>query len=931
MKIAITNKILMAILGLCYSASLQNSLATGTVIRGSSTGVGSLRKLEPDSSCSLDSAVILAEEIELTAEWAEACSGAVESSKDTVQGVIDVIEYIRNFSGEASDLLEILDEVEDFMARFSVFTDKIPKMGKIISKIRETLNKFLAKVQKVVDKFDDKLEIGQMKLENVTHWLEKLENFTGDASDILSDAGSKMNTAISCSNRFDCAADDIIDGVAGIIPIAPLELSQASFATCATVFQPFDSLGLDLELPDIQFVHELNKAVGRIEEWIDDVIGEAAAKADYALCCDNVLRTLGDILEGIVKVADLATCWTDPAIDSVQDLGIAGLFAIFEVIIDDTVNVAFKDTLPILSLIGSIDFTAQSVELPALTVNEDTCELEFSDEDTFEINTKALGLNFTVPESIGDLISLAGDVEDAASLGAQIAESCSEALSAFEEDDDEIDCCDVARTCDAEDRIILYEGPDCSQNVAGTLPLPSVGGSEKIKANDQLCLANDESKSVLISGPMPAGVTIEIGDSPDNFCADDYTAIVLTRELKADESVCVPSFESTKVRTVRSDYTMYHQRLNGLNGKASRYQVTNPSPSAATFTPQCVHPVQFYEGNTCSQDIVTLMNIPSTGSKKKVYKGSEDFPSFAANDFVNDETRSVKLVGPIPAGVRIELFDSRTEDCGDDYSSIVTTKALAEYEEVCIGTFEQDKTDSRYKQTYVPHNGLDGKVSTITFLNSANTNPSLTCRLRGNGESCGDDNDCLNGFCGRGICSSGTSGSACGHDGDCRNSRCVDDICRAGVNGDPCEKDSDCNGLCGRGVCSDGSTGSLCGSDNDCNNGLCVKDVCRAGITGDVCESDGDCNNRRCVKDRCRAGRTNDPCEKDSDCNNERCVKNFCRAGNNGNVCEKDSDCNSRRCDGTCKSKLNKGDSCNEDSDCKSNQCGWWIFPGDCA
>eukprot|EP00957_Ditylum_brightwellii_P025653 1939486-Ditylum_brightwellii.AAC.1 len=68
------------------------------------------------------------------------------------------------------------------------------------------------------------------------------------------------------------------------------------------------------------------------------------------------------------------------------------------------------------------------------------------------------------------------------------------------------------------------------------------------------------------------------------------------------------------------------------------------------------------EGNSCTQSIKGELSIPSVGQENRG-TGAID----------NDEARSVKLVGPIPAGVRIELADDDDYDdiCDDDYVSIL--------------------------------------------------------------------------------------------------------------------------------------------------------------------------------------------------------------------------------------------------------------------
>ena len=155
----------------------------------------------------------LADTLEDTADAAELCSLAVESTKEKVQDVIDVVDFILNFTNATEELAESLEAVEEYAAKVAVFSDKIPKVGPIISKMRKTLKTFADKVSTVVSKFDDTLESAQSKLGIVHRYLDFLQNFTDDAVEGLNTTEGYVRTAISCSDRAGCLADGIIDSV----------------------------------------------------------------------------------------------------------------------------------------------------------------------------------------------------------------------------------------------------------------------------------------------------------------------------------------------------------------------------------------------------------------------------------------------------------------------------------------------------------------------------------------------------------------------------------------------------------------------------------------------------------------------------------------------------------------------------------------------
>jgi len=328
-------------------------------------------------------------------------------------------------------------------------------------------------------------------------------------------------------------------------------------------------------------------------------------------------------------------------------------------------------------------------------VDEETCELSFNGALAIQPEIESPLLNST---TFGE-IEL--DADDGLSIAESIEQSCNEAKNAFTEDL-ELDCCDLARTCDPSHRIVLYEGNGCTQNIAGTLGLPGGAQSNVIKTSDQQCLANDEARSVQFNGPLPSGTVLEAADNSDSWCVNDYSFMRLERDLLEGEFVCVDSFTRWFDCPGRpnEDYYRISQAVNELDGKVSVYRVTNPGDSLSP-EPECRNrAVAFFEGNGCSQNMDGDFDLPDR--------------SIGGCDLIgNDESRSMKLTGPIPAGFRIDVADSCGDLCEDDWASIVLRDDIPSGEEHCICGFQTDLSTDDYEMKYSGGNGLDGKISYI--------------------------------------------------------------------------------------------------------------------------------------------------------------------------------------------------------------------------
>lgn len=222
-------------------------------------------------------------------------------------------------------------------------------------------------------------------------------------------------------------------------------------------------------------------------------------------------------------------------------------------------------------------WTKQTLDFQILTfdvgdVDYGTCEWEAIASDPYNLAEASFDASDANTDTDVDLS--AGDA-GLDGLLSDVADACSDAVSHFDEPADA--CCDAFRICDSGDEIYTYEGNGCTQNIAGTLPIPSANYRRVWSTSGAQCLANDEARSLQFRGPAKAGLRVEVGDDGSKWWTDDSAVVVLLRDLDdEDDRVCVPSFE--KSRTT-SSYKVSANFRNGLDGKVSRYAVFNPSPS----------------------------------------------------------------------------------------------------------------------------------------------------------------------------------------------------------------------------------------------------------------------------------------------------------------------------------------------------------------
>lgn len=119
----------------------------------------------------------------------------------------------------------------------------------------------------------------------------------------------------------------------------------------------------------------------------------------------------------------------------------------------------------------------------------------------------------------------------------------------------------------------------------------------------------------------------------------------------------------------------------------------------------------FYEGNGCSQDIVFTYNsyVKADDNCKKRGPCKGD----------NDEARSLRILTSAKQGTQVRVYDSPDGKTDDDYAIInILNPSRFEENGLCLRSFQEERNDTArgVTVTYVPKNGLDGKVSRVKVI-----------------------------------------------------------------------------------------------------------------------------------------------------------------------------------------------------------------------
>jgi len=606
------------------------------------------------------------------------------------------------------------------------YASRIPKYGtfvKMWGKAVGNVEKVLGQLRKGIERLPlDELRRVLGPMSKTLGAVQKSAKATKVSASVTYKA---LSAWMKCSdNKSTCPYRKTVEGWAKSYPVNTALISYYYCAKSLDMSVPRISLP---KFPDLGILDKLASMIGKWVDFLKSMVGEVSEKANYALCCDNFLRVFNTVFTGVSRLVGLGTCFIEGAVDGhikeVLDVYMNGLDELF-----GDVNSVISDVNKFVATLNSKKFSyVQPQTNPKFSFSKSSCKPASLGRPS---NQPRIDFNIPKLSTLGGGISF--DTDGSYSLnavGGKIANACKDAFNAMS---DSMDCCDLARTCAVEDKILLYEGDRCTQNIAGTLGATP----QTVRAFDKTCLANDEARSLKLIGPLNAGLLIELGDNPNNLCSDDYASILLTKPLPPGEELCINSFVKTETG---SNYKTFYRANNGIQGKVSRFQITTHTNVHAVNMNRCDKPstMTFFEGNNCKQDVVLTRNLPvpnygkhiNDAEFKRVFRETDTKLELKSITHANDEIRSVRITGPynpLPGALWVHMHDSPSCSSRDDWSAVVLFTTLKAGESICISSFErQFKTYTRppslwYQLKFLGQhnhrrNGLDGKVSCIRY------------------------------------------------------------------------------------------------------------------------------------------------------------------------------------------------------------------------
>ncbi|GBG27376.1 Hypothetical Protein FCC1311_035982 [Hondaea fermentalgiana] len=668
--------------------------------------------------CALDDARALALELEDVATASATC----QTDAARVKG------YVDHFLTNLDDLPDINDKAETLQATLVILDGVFDTVGPFVSRVQ-----YLGPIVKEMGNVAGRIAIMVGNILNTTSSMEALQAPLQQASTSLagiatsgevtqiavSEASALLNSAIACSDANSCASTSDIEAFGESIDLTVLASARAELVACNAALGSVSVVLDQDELPDLSSLDGINDFLGNFVAWVNGMVDELEESADYTMCCNDVLRTIKEILGEIEDIWNLATCWLDGAETGLVNERLDLQFGLFGLLVDK-MNARVETLNTVVAAIDTSDLSIPEISLPSFSFVQGA-----NGSCAFESGAGSLQVQDTTFDmAIAGVSPIVNEFDGSFDVGAivdSIKLECSLAKAALEDDAEAVDCCDVARTCKASDRIVLYENTGCSGTLAGTLSVPDAGSRYALRTDAQQCTANDEAASVELVGPIPAGLRIEVGNNYEDLCSTDfygYASIVLSAEIPEGETLCIPTFEQS------GDFGAYKMALmmdGSLNGKISRYEVSRDD--GETVVNRCVDPstIVMHSDNACNGDNLGAFTAPGAGNSKTILADT----LWTSGEFDTNRAESLRLVGPLKAGLLIELYDDRDGSVDEDTANLVLKVDLAAGEELCVPTLEDSSEWASYRLEASSGSSLDSDVSRMVLFSPSTAEVTL--------------------------------------------------------------------------------------------------------------------------------------------------------------------------------------------------------------
>jgi len=369
---------------------------------------------------------------------ATVCRDRITKAKNNAQDVKDKIDVLHGFSKKAKSAQNSIATIDRFMRANSWIIGKIPKVGRLIIKVSNSLDKFGDVLKKIGDKepalakLKARLANGIKKLNSASQTVDKSRKIADQGRNALIIAS---DFAAACCSSIDLSARN------NALTSAVVRTATNAMNTCAT-------FNINVVLPSINpdFINVIGAiadVVEHVRKWIEDVKNAILRDADTFMCCEDFGRFLGDVAEVFGDLVGLVTCAESGAMGGILDESFNVLLKSLSPLFDGVNNqikkynrftTEFEKRVSVKVL--GFQTSVQSIQLKVLG-----CKVEMQNINPFSSIDISAGI--TMPK-LSEINFAFGDGQfNVQRVFGNIVAECKDSANALVTMD-RVECCDIA-------------------------------------------------------------------------------------------------------------------------------------------------------------------------------------------------------------------------------------------------------------------------------------------------------------------------------------------------------------------------------------------------------------------------------------------------------------------------------------------------------
>ena len=431
--------------------------------------------ISTSNDCDLDQANGVVSALGPFSKNAGDCSERLSTMAEQVGKAKKAAELAHKFASNTNKINSALGTLDTLNDKLAPIIKSIPKVGGIINKIISSLDKIKSAVDEIGEK-EPELKKLKEELANAEAVLEEFDATAKSSEVFANDTKAVIQSAIEHSKKNECSSSEIIDNVAAVVPTTSIEAASNVYLTCASARTMPE---ITAELPESELLNELAGVIGNITDWIEGVVADATAAADYGSCCYPAQQFAAIILESFIDTIELATCWANPIIDAGVEAAVGGRLKLLLLAFDPLVREYNANIGNVDAFIVSLNEVLDSLQVPVIQMRP---QIEFNNGQFIAIGdfsvlisdaTSSVGVvpTFTpIDFESTQVVDFESIGDELASIGDALARSCSDAAEAVVTDEAGVECCSLARAAlgipvegkPAGDSCLVK--PDCASN-----------------------------------------------------------------------------------------------------------------------------------------------------------------------------------------------------------------------------------------------------------------------------------------------------------------------------------------------------------------------------------------------------------------------------------------------------------------------------------